>query len=165
MISFCSEFEARKREGRSAKHQSARIDYKDVVDFLSAVYVNCAGTEKLWPWSAATLRGRSNCLLKALDLPVTKVSGQRPFDFGSLRPGGATFLLNLTEDGFQPESWNVMDIYLQEVHIATCVQKLLDSQRSKIQTLVDCFQPTLELAIFYLRNGIPPKTWLHLMKS
>ena len=78
-------------------------------------------SQKLWTFSAATLRRRFADLLAGLGLPTTKVDGKRPFDLASLGPGGATFLLLESES---PENmprrgrWaspKVMDIYIQEV--------------------------------------------------
>ena len=67
-----------KTRGRSAKHQSARVDPHD------AVFGSLRADAKLWPFPA--------------HLPTVRSGGQRPFDLGSLRRGGATFLLNQTED-------------------------------------------------------------------
>ena len=64
---------------------------------IEAVYSSFGSDEKLWPFSAATLRSRFTCLLKALDLPTSKTSAGRPFELSSLRPGGATWMLNITE--------------------------------------------------------------------
>ena len=81
-----------KTRGRSAKHQSARVDPHD------AVFGSLPADAKLWPFSAQTLRDRFSQALAALHLPTVRSGGQRPFDLGSLRPGGATFPLNQTED-------------------------------------------------------------------
>ena len=94
--------------------------------------------KKLWPFSAATLRSRFTCLLKALDLPTSKTSAGRPFELSSLRPGGATWMLNITENAELVRrrgrwlSHRVMEIYLQEVQVATYLFRLLPAQRQKI---------------------------------
>ena len=87
-----------KTRGRSAKRQSARVDPHDIVILVDAVFGAMPAGSKLWPFSAQTLRNRFSQALEALHLPTTRSGSQRPFDLGSLRPGGATFLLNQTED-------------------------------------------------------------------
>ena len=82
-----------KTRGRAARHQAARIDPLDVISLLTAVFARRPPDAKLWPYSAATLRKRFSSLLVGLELPTSKQGGTRPFDLGSLRPGGATFLL------------------------------------------------------------------------
>ena len=87
-----------KTRGRGARHQSARIDPEDIVLLISAVFRRHSPSQKLWPRSAQMLRRRFNQLLAGLGLPTKVHDGARPYDLGSLRPGGATFLLNQTED-------------------------------------------------------------------
>lgn len=58
-----------KTQGRSAKHQAARIDQRDVIEFLTAMYGRSDPSDKLWPFSASTLRKRFSMLLAALELP------------------------------------------------------------------------------------------------
>ena len=87
-----------KTRGRAANHQAARIDQVDIVNFLSATYAEAASDAKLWPYSAATLRKRFLEVLSALNLPTEKVGDQKPFSLGSLRPGGAAWLLHKTEN-------------------------------------------------------------------
>ena len=87
-----------KTRGRVARHQSARIDPTDVIRLLTAVYKNSNRDSRLWNLSSTTLRRRLNRLLKALGLPTERSSGVTPFDLGSFRPGGATFLLQMFED-------------------------------------------------------------------
>lgn len=87
-----------KTRGRAARHQAARVDQQDIVRLLVATYGRFDSQQKLWPFSAATLRSRFTSLLRALDLPTKQEGGVRPFDLGSLRPGGATWLLNFSEN-------------------------------------------------------------------
>ena len=127
-----------KTRGRSARHQAARIDQADVIQFLTRMYGRADSAEPLWPYSASTLRKRFSQLLGALRLPVKRCDGHRPFDLGSLRPGGATWLLHQTE---QPElvrrrgrwlSARTMEIYLQEVLVTTFEEKINPNTRALI---------------------------------
>ena len=78
-----------KTRGRSAKHQSARIDPCDLVRLITAVYKNFDEEQQIWPYSPSTLRKRFASLMQALGLDVVRSMNQAPFDLGSLRPGGA----------------------------------------------------------------------------
>ena len=89
------------------------------------------------------LRKRFQFLLKALTIPVENSSGVRPFDLGSLRLGGASLLLNKTENSEIDRrrgrwiSHMVMEVYLQEIQVAALLQKLTPSQRQKILDLLE----------------------------
>ena len=159
-----------KTRGRAARHQAARVDQEDIIRFISAVYKDAPPDFPLWPMSAATLRKRFASLLHALGLPSTKGGHARPFDLGSLRPGGATFLLHQTEN---PEyvlrrgrwiSARVMEIYLQEVMVVTFLEKVNPRTRSLIEMCSSGFSATVERAIAFLDTGIPPSTWYRLLK-
>ena len=154
-----------KTRGRSAKHQSARVDPHDIVILVDAVFGAMPADSKLWPFSAQTLRNRFSQALEALHLPTTRSGSQRPFDLGSLRPGGATFLLNQTEDSElcrRRGRWisnRVMEIYLQEVLVATYVQRLRPDVRNRISFFAAAFPCALQKALEFLQLGIPQKAW------
>ena len=160
-----------KTRGRSAKHQSARVDPSDIVTLLSATYGKMHDDQYLWPYSAATLRRRFNSLLKALDLPLHRNHDHRPFDLGSLRPGGATHMLMTTEDSELVRrrgrwlSVRVMEIYLQEVQFSTYAERLTTSSRSKIDKFSAGFPEVLKLAVSFLKTAIPTKAWYALFQA
>ena len=160
-----------KTRGRSAKHQSARVDPVDIVALLSATYGRMKDDEYLWPYSAATLRRRFNSLLKALDLPLHRSHDHRPFDLGSLRPGGATHMLMTTEDSELVRrrgrwlSVRVMEIYLQEVQFSTYSERLTATSRSKIEKFSAGFPDILKLAVGFLQTAIPTKAWYALFHA
>ena len=159
-----------KTRGRGARHQSTRIEPQDAVALISQVFQDFAPSDKLWSFSAATLRRRFVCLLTALGLPVRPCNGARPFDLGSLRPGGATHLLTLTEDTSLVQrrgrwaSLHVMNIYLQEVAVATCIPRLLPETRQKIDHLSQNFGEVLEQSLYFLKFKIPTNAWYLLFK-
>ena len=160
-----------KTRGRAARHQSARVDQCDIIALLTSVFGRYDSHEPLWQLSASTLRLRFIQLLKALDLPVTKTAAGRPYDLASLRPGGATWTLGVTENSElvrRRGRWlsnRVMEIYLQEVESVTYIHKLTVAQRQKISDLAFAFPQTLEKAICFLDSGVPPRSWFALMKS
>ena len=154
-----------KTRGRGARHQSTRIEPKDTVELVSAVFRNFSPEDKLWRHSASTLRKRFNQLLQAVGLPLTDGSGQKVFELGSLRPGGATHMLTVTEDASLVQrrgrwaSMQVMNIYLQEVAIATCTPSLSAEVRSKIERLCGIYPTVLEQSIGFLNFKIPCSAW------
>lgn len=159
-----------KTRGRAARHQAARVDQQDLVRLLVATYGRFDNDQKLWPFSAATLRSRFSHLLRTLGLPTKQEGNVRPFDLGSLRPGGATWLLNFTENSElvrRRGRWlsnRVMEVYLQEILVATHLQRLTEAQRDRILQYALCFEPLLDLAISYLDLAIPTTTWYHLLR-
>ena len=157
-----------KTRGRGARHQSARIDPADLVLLISSVFLHYGSDQKLWPYSAATLRRKFSQLLAAVGLQTKVVGGVRPFDLGSLRPGGATWILNQTEDSNLVQrrgrwmSYRVMTIYLQEIAVATTLPKLSPQVRKTIQELNSVFPQVLQKAVRYLSFKIPCTIWYKL---
>eukprot|EP00438_Fugacium_kawagutii_P033672 Skav204069 [mRNA] locus=scaffold3:515457:529911:- [translate_table: standard] len=164
-LAICWGWGEPKTRGRGARHQSAKIEPEDLVRLISAVFRRHSPSQKLWPLSSQTLRRRFNQLLTGLGLPVTAVDGQRPYDLGSLRPGGATHMLNRTEDCTLVQrrgrwlSYKVMTIYLQEVAVATAVPRMRPEVRAKIQNLAEAFPGLLEEALRFLDWQIPTSAW------
>ena len=160
-----------KTRGRAARHQAARIDPLDIIKLLTAVFARKAPEDKLWPYSAATLRKRFTALLHGLELPTKKSGSTRPFDLGSLRPGGATFLLLSTEDTElvrRRGRWvspKVCEIYLQEVLYTTYTEKLKDSTKLRITQLSEAFERILRSAVHFLNSAIPPEVWYTLYQA
>ena len=161
---------APKTRGRAANHQSARIDQSDIIAFLTSMYGSSPADSSIWPYSAATLRKRFVNLLNALELPTEKRGEARPFDLGSLRPGGATWLLHHTGDLELVRhrgrwlSVRTMNIYLQEVQVATYIVRVAPRTRFLIEVCAGAFAFTLARAIAFLDSGIPPAAWYALLK-
>jgi hypothetical protein len=160
-----------KTRGRAARHQAARIDQEDVIRYLTAMYQNFPPDAPLWPFSAATLRKRFVHLLSALQLPTTRWGDSRPFDLGSMRPGGATWMLFQTESPDYVRrrgrwlSERVMEVYLQEVLVTTYVEKLKPRTREMIEMCSSEFAVIMERAIGFLNSAIPTRVWYSLLKG
>ena len=56
---------------KAARHQMARLEWEDLVKLVVAVFAKLAKNEKLWPWSAQSLRTRFKQLLLGLHMPAT----------------------------------------------------------------------------------------------
>lgn len=157
-----------KTRGRSARHQASRIDYQDVVSLVSAVFSKLDAAAPLWPWSPATLRRRFVTLQRAVGLEVRRLPNSSPYDLASLRPGGATFLLQQTEDSElvrRSGRWlssRVLEIYIQEAAVSTYQQKMSPWTYSRITELAGVFPNVRERAIFFLDVHIPPRAWPRL---
>ena len=154
-----------KTRGRGAKHQSARVDPEDLVHLLDLVYKDLDGIAALWPLSAATLRKRFEAVMVQLKIPTQKTKEFRPFELASFRAGGATWLLGRTE---APDlvrrrgrwlSAKSMEIYLQEITVATCWPKLDSETRERIQIFAGCFAQVLQTATFLKEAQVPTPLW------
>ena len=160
-----------KTRGRAARHQSARIDQSDLVEYLSVVFGHYKADQKLWPMSASTLRKRLNLLQSALGLPTTRSHDSLPFDLGSFRPGGATDMLQRFEDSELVRrrgrwvSTKVLEIYLQEVSTAVFRTKLDRTTRSKIDRLAQAFIAIRLKVQENIQAEIPRNAWQHLWST
>ena len=63
---------APKTRGRAARHQTARVDQIDVVEYLEAVSGDFSQDRPLWAMSSTMLRKRLNMIQSVLGLPTTK---------------------------------------------------------------------------------------------
>ena len=82
---------------RGARHQVARLDQPDLLKVIEAAFARLPKNARLWPFSGQTLRKRFYSLLGALKLPSGSDKAARGIDLGSLRAGGATWLLDKSE--------------------------------------------------------------------
>ena len=158
-----------KTRGRAARHQAVKIDPSDIVALLSAVFGKLSPSSRLWPWSPATLRKRFRDLQIAIGLESQLKRGVLPFSLASLRPGGATYWLGVTEDAEYVRrkgrwvSAKVLEIYLQEATVATFNEKITEVAKNRIALLSQNFSTILARSIFFQQTFIPeccwPKLW------
>ena len=125
-----------KTRGRAARRQSSRVEAADLVSVISIAFEHRPRSALLWPHAGQTLRRRFDHVLQRLCIPTTR-GPARSLDLGSLRPGGATYLLQVTEDSEYVRrrgrwvSHKVMEIYLQEVTACTFISDLPLDARSR----------------------------------
>ena len=152
----------------AAKHQCAKLDAPDLLFLVQLAFGNLQKHQRLWPLSAQTLRQRLKALMKALKLPLEKSSTHRCLDLGSLRAGGATWILNTTENAELTRRrgrWinaKTMEIYVQEVSSATFLLDLDQSTRESIVYLASLFPTVLQRSKFFLDSHIPEASWPYL---
>ena len=160
-----------KTRGRGARHQSARVDQSDLVQIIAAAFKDLPSTAKLWPLSASTLRKRFVHVLKELGVPVKRTQNFRPYDLASLRAGGATWLLTQTENlplvqrRGRWAAYRSMEIYLQEISVATVHQKLDENTNHKIQVLAAAFTEAIHRALFLVHAMVPPRAWPYIFHA
>eukprot|EP00438_Fugacium_kawagutii_P027393 Skav208440 [mRNA] locus=scaffold1952:165682:170177:- [translate_table: standard] len=156
-----------KTRGRAAKHQSTKIDPKDIVDLLILVFGSLNPEERLWPWSPSTLRRRFNQLQCALGLTAGQ-GGAFPYGPSSLRPGGATYWLQLTEDAEYVRrkgrwiSTKVLEVYLQETAFATYQATIPEVAKSRIRDLCGNFPSVLAKVAYFVSLNLHPQIWRRL---
>ena len=156
---------------RAARHQSAKIQYTDLVDVLELTFGHLEKQVKLWPQSGQTLRRRFDLVLERLGVTKHQKEGRkqhRPLDLGSFRPGGATHLLQLTEDSElvrRRGRWvtgKIMEIYIQEVSANTFFPSLDNHVQQTILTLAQAFPGVLEQTRRWKQQGVPTTSWYPL---
>ena len=152
----------------AAKHQCAKLDAGDLVQLVELVFSRLQRHQRLWPFSGQTLRTRFRSILDALRLPKEKSEFHRALDLGSLRAGGATWLLSITENAELTRRrgrWinnRTMEIYIQEVSSATFLNDLEPAVRSLILFHASVFPQTLQRVSHFMDANIPPESW-HLL--
>ena len=163
LLSICEP----KTRYKAARHQAAKVDRPQLLQVIALAFQKLAKGSRLWPASPQAFRRRFATILRALQLQVLP-EGQRPLDLGSLRAGGATWLLQTSEDSSLVQRrgrWltqKVMEIYIQEVSATQFIHNLPHNTKQRILQLVGCFQRTLCLAERWDASGIAPSVWFSL---
>jgi len=154
---------------RAARHQVARLDQPQLLMILEFAFSRLSKGERLWPFSPQTLRKRFYTLLDALTLPKGASGPSRGLDMGSLRAGGATWLLESSEN---PElvrrrgrwiSAKIMEIYIQESSSAQFVPLLEPAVKEKVLLAVHLFPSVLKRCKFLHEAAVPENAWRHLL--
>ena len=154
-----------------ARHQSSKIDSPDLVQVLQLCFRNLHPFQRLWPMSGQTFRVRFRQVLDALRLPSIVVGGQKVLDPGSLRAGGASFLLLSTEDSElvrRRGRWSnhrMMEIYVQEVTALTYTKQLNEKTINCITVTARSFPEILRKSICLQAAKIPPKAWFVIFST
>ena len=155
---------------RAARHQMTRLEYEDLVQLISTAFGKMQPWQRLWPHSAQLLRNRFRQLLGGIGLPTERSGDSRCLDLGSLRAGGATFLLMVTEDAElvrRRGRWlahRTMEIYLQEAAATVYFPTLPSAIKSRILHLAAAFPTLLSQMQHFDRIQVPPETWYCLFQ-
>ena len=155
---------------RAARHQTGKLEQVDLIAVCWLGLGHLNKWESLWPFSSATLRSRLDKVMSRLGLPTHPRKGNRPVTLASLRPGGATYLIGVTESAELVRrrgrwiSLKVMEIYLQEVHSATFMNEIDEESRQRILLGMKAFPDVYKNAAMYASARFPEQVW-HFMFS
>ena len=153
----------------AARHQSAKLDIPDLLKIVHLAFSRLKPFQKLWPKSGQTLRVRFRQILLELGIgPNTKLNG-KGLDLGSLRPGGATWMIQQCEDPTftrRRGRWvneKTMEIYIQEISCFQFLTVLSDNARAKVYTLGEAF-PWFSLQAEQLwQASVPANVWYQVL--
>ena len=154
---------------RVARHQAAKLEHEDLIQVVCLAFGDLQQDEVLWPRSHQTLRRRLDSLLDRLG--VRPAGGQRAIDLGSFRPGGATHLLQISEDSELVRrrgrwaSHKVMEIYLLEVAAVQFIPGQPLEVRARILTFAKAFPKVLGQAQQWSRQRVPRSAWHALFSA
>ena len=156
-----------KTRNKGPRHQAAKIEAEDLVQIIQLAFSDLRKTDKLWPYSPQTLRKRMDAvLLHSGASPAPP--GVRQLDLGSFRAGGATHMLQLTEDSElvrRRGRWmspRVMEVYLQEISATTYLPALPRDQKAKLLTIASGFTSVLAQAKTWSVQGVQSNVWFRL---
>ena len=154
-----------KTRNTAARHQALRLVQPQLVRLVTLAFRNKASAFRLWPLSPATFRSRFAKLLTVLHLDKLDATNLKALDLGSLRAGGATWLLQTSEDGElvrRRGRWinsKVMEIYIQEVSAVLFLPRLPQATRDRVLLAASTFPAMLAQAEDLVSQRIPESLW------
>ena len=152
-----------------ARHQSTKIDSEDLVAILDLAFGDIPPLSKLWRFSAQTLRNRFKSLLVALHLQHWSSPGSRCLDLGSLRSGGATYIIMMTENSElcrRRGRWanhRMMEVYIQETMALQYMTMISTDSRNRVLLFAGLFQAVFTKAWTFKNARIPETCWYLLL--
>ena len=153
-----------------ARHQAGKLDVPDLLAVVDLAFGRLPSSSKLWMWSGQTLRNRFSSVLAALRLPTERKHCLKPLDPGSLRAGGATWHLQVSEDGEYCRrkgrwlSQKVMEVYVQETTALLYLKHVSPDARELVLALAQLFPQVVNLCSQYASLSLPPSTWHILLQ-
>ena len=109
-------------------------------------------------------------MLAALRLPIQKIGDMKALDPGSLRSGGATWHLQMTEDGEYTRrkgrwlSAKIMEIYIQETAALMYLKKIPATSCEFVLKVAHLFPAVFSKVRHYSRLGLAPTAWFVLLQ-
>ena len=149
----------------AARHQSAKLDIEDLLEVVHMAFSRLQPHQKLWPRSGQTLRSRLKQLLSEIGINERVKLNGKGLDLGSLRPGGATWMIQQTEDSEftrRRGRWinhRVMEIYIQEVTAFQFLSVVPTASRERIFQLCEAFPSVLTASRDLWAAEIPSQVW------
>lgn len=141
----------------AARHQAGKVEQPDLIEVTRLGYHRLQPYERLWPMS--------------FQKPVKDSHGLKALSLASFRPGGATWLMNMTESA-EPvrrrgrwASFRIMKIYLQEVMAATYMNDIPKIAQQKVMLAFEVFPQMSAQARKFELSQIPENVWFFLLSS
>ena len=156
---------------RAARHQVAKLDQPQLVRVVALAFQQLNPRQKLWPYSSQTMRTRFQKLLTANRLDSIPRHLVRGLDLGSLRAGGASWLMMVSEDSELTRRrgrWltnKIMEIYVQEVSALQFMPHLPQHTKDLIVAGVENFSWILAQADDLRRAKIPENVWPLMLRD
>ena len=156
---------------KAARHQAGKLEQPDLILVVQLGFQHLQKHERLWPFSAATLRQRLNKVLQRLYLPWKADSKPRPLTLASFRAGGATWLISQSDSSELVRrrgrwiSIQTMEIYIQEVMSLTYMTDIGEEAKDLVLTAMSHFLELLRTALKFNAFHLPPSTWAFLLKA
>ena len=138
---------------------------------IRLAFIDISENSFLWPYSAQTLRLRLKQVLIALKLQADSLFESRALDLGSFRAGGATFIIQATEDGDLLQRrgrWanrKMMEIYVQEVSAILYLKRVPEDIRHRVLQIAGAFPQFLAEAWKLKQAKIPENVWYLLFSK
>eukprot|EP00438_Fugacium_kawagutii_P007983 Skav227356 [mRNA] locus=scaffold1121:17021:28878:+ [translate_table: standard] len=154
---------------RAARHQVARLDHPQLMKVVELAFFDVPKQMRIWPWSPQTLRYRFKKLLASHGLDQASMATKRTLDLGSLRAGGATWMLTVSEDSEMVRRrgrWltaKIMEVYVQEVSSLQFVHMLPSNVKEVVLLGVQSFPMMLAALERWWSVGLPKKAWKELL--
>ena len=155
----------------TARHQATRLDIPDLMQVVTMIFEMLPPHQFLWPYSPQTFRNRFRSVLQALQLPLAHTPVLKALDPGSLRPGGATWIMQMTDNGElvrrrgRWQNYRIMEVYIQEVSSLLYLQKIPRQSRDLILEVAAVFGQAVQRADSFLSSAIPTNVWYILFSS
>ena len=150
-----------------ARLQNAKVDIPDLLQIVDFAFGGLERHQKLWPQSGSTLRQRFKSVLQSLEISNI----ERCLDLGSLRAGGATYILQHTENGEllrrrgRWANYKRMEIYVQELASVLYLQTIPGGAKEKIFAAARAFPDVLRRALELQHANIPHRSWFFLFSK
>jgi len=150
---------------RTARHQVAKLDQPQLLALVDLAFHRLSPGQRLWPFSGQTMRKRFQRLLAANNLDRLPHGLSRGLDLGSLRAGGASWLMLVGDNVDMIRrrgrwvSIKVMEIYVQEVSAIQFVPNLPGNVKKQITDGAAIFPWILAQAQILDRISIPLSAW------
>ena len=154
---------------RAARHQVARLDQPQLLQVIEIAFSKLTPEGRLWPMSGQAMRNRFQKLLACVGLTSLPDGLSRGLDLGSLRAGGASWLLMTSEDSELTRRrgrWinsKVMEIYVQEAWAIQFLPMLPPTTKAIVISGASNFPWILSKVYRLFAAGVPESIWQLLL--